>query len=114
MDGSMERARVRSARLLPRWLLLAGLAAGAGLAASGLITGENRALPPQAVARVNDRLILRDAWLRAVAAVAGERRGELTGADWTGWWMKNCWCSTAWRWGWPNTTPACETRWSPK
>jgi len=82
MDGSSGRVPVRSTTALPRWLLLAGLLAGAGLAASGLVTLDSgRRLPPQAVARINDRLILRDAWLRAVAAVAGERRGELTDAD---------------------------------
>jgi len=65
----------------PRWLLAAGLAAGAALAAAGLIAPPDRALPPNAVARVNDRLILRDQWLRAVAAVASERRSPLSEAD---------------------------------
>src|SRR5205823_1584452 len=32
-------------------------------------------------ARVNQHLILRDSWLRAVAAVASERRAPLTDAD---------------------------------
>lgn len=67
----------------PRWLLVAGLAAGATLAAAGLRPpgSADGSLPPQAVARVDDRLILRDAWLRAVAAVASERRTPLTAAD---------------------------------
>jgi hypothetical protein len=64
----------------PRWLLIAGLAAGAALAALGLRVAPGE-LPPEAVARVNDRLILRDAWLRAVASVASERRAALTEAD---------------------------------
>ena len=76
-----ERGAARGKPALPRWLLLAGLLAGAGIAASGLVTHTNKVLPAQAVARVNNRLILRDAWLRAVAAVAGERRGELSAAD---------------------------------
>lgn len=65
----------------PRWLLLAGLAAGVVLAASGLRAGPGPGLPSHAVARVNDQLILRDAWLRAVAAVAADRRTPLTDAD---------------------------------
>lgn len=68
----------------PRWLLVAGLALGASLAAAGLRgspASKSSALPPQAVARVNGHLILRDAWLRAVAAVASERRTPLTDAD---------------------------------
>ena len=65
-----------------RWLLVAGLAAGAALAAAGLKGGPaTPQLPPNAVARVNQQLILRDAWLRAVAAVASERRAPLTEAD---------------------------------
>ena len=67
-------------QMAPRWLLVAGLAAGAALAAAGLVApGGN--LPDGAVARVNDRLIQRDEWLRAVAAVASERRTPLTAAD---------------------------------
>lgn len=65
----------------PRVLLAAGLATGAVLAAAGLVAEPPGALPPAAVARVNDRLILRDAWLRAVAAVASERRAPLSDAD---------------------------------
>jgi hypothetical protein len=51
------------------------------MAASGVLDRRDDALPSQAVARVNERLILRDAWLRAVAAVSSERRTPLTGAD---------------------------------
>ncbi len=65
---------------IARTLLIAGLAAGMLMAASGVLERDD-ALPPQAVARVNDRLILRDAWLRAVAAVSSERRTPLTEAD---------------------------------
>lgn len=66
----------------PRWLLAAGLAAGAAFAAAGLRAGPGAAeLPPHAVARVNQQLILRDAWLRAVAAVASERRAPLSEAE---------------------------------
>lgn len=80
MGVSIEHGAARGKPALPRWLLLAGLLAGADIAAAGLVTS-GPGLPARAVARVNDRLILRDAWLRAVAAVAGERRGELTEAD---------------------------------
>ena len=67
---------------VPRVLLVLGLVGGAALAAAGLVVGTIQAdLPPQAVARVNQRLILRDAWLRAVAAVASERRAALTDED---------------------------------
>lgn len=67
---------------IPRWLLIIGLIGGAAVATAGLVVGDLPSdLPPQAVARVNERLILRDAWLRAVAAVASERRTPLTGED---------------------------------
>lgn len=71
----------RAAGAAPRWLLLAGLVAGALLAALGLRAAPRPALPPEAVARVADRLILREAWQRAVAAVAADRRAPLTPAD---------------------------------
>lgn len=64
-----------------RWLLRAGLIAGIVAAAAGVLVQPGDALPEQAVARVNERLILRDAWLRAVASVASERRTPLTEAD---------------------------------
>src|SRR5258706_15864606 len=65
---------------LPRWLLLAGLLSGIGLAAGDLILRRD-AMPDNVVARVNDKLIPRDAWLRAVAAVAAERRPPLPHPD---------------------------------
>jgi hypothetical protein len=66
----------------PRGLLLAGLVAGATLAAVGLRPAPAAPdLPAHAVARVNQQLIARDAWLRAVAAVAADRRTPLTDAD---------------------------------
>lgn len=66
---------------VPRGLLIAGLLIGIVMAATGVLRGERDTLPDQAVARVNDRLILRDTWLRAVTAVASERRTPLTDAD---------------------------------
>lgn len=65
----------------PRWLLLAGLAVGAGLGAVGLRAAPAPGLPPQAVASVDGRLILRDAWQRAVAAVSSDRRTPLSAED---------------------------------
>ncbi|HUP93215.1 MAG TPA: peptidylprolyl isomerase [Solimonas sp.] len=67
---------------IPRWLLLLGLAAGAAGAALNLAgprTGA--ALPADAVARVGERLILRDDWQRAIDAVASDRRTPLTDMD---------------------------------
>jgi len=75
LDSAARGARA------PRWLLLAGLAAGVVMGAAGLRAAPGERLPPDAVARVDHRLILRDAWLRAVAAVAADRRTPLTGAD---------------------------------
>ena len=51
------------------------------MAGFGLKAPAAASLPPGAVARVNQHLIPRDAWLRAVAAVASERRTPLTDAD---------------------------------
>lgn len=65
-----------------RGLLVAGMLAGMAAAAGTLVTGgSGTVLPEDAAARVNDHLISRDAWLRAVAAVASERRTPLTAAD---------------------------------
>jgi hypothetical protein len=61
-------------------LLLVGMFAGIGCAVYGLIRPE-AGLPEDAVARVNDRLILRADWERGVAAVANDRRTPLTAAD---------------------------------
>lgn len=66
---------------MPRALLCAGLAAGALLGAVGLRAAPAPALPPEAVARVDGQLILRDAWRRAVAAVAADRRAPLSADD---------------------------------
>lgn len=67
---------------LPRYLLAGGLVLGIGAAAVGVLRDQGpHALPTQAIAQVNGRLILRDAWLRAVAAVASERRTPLTEDD---------------------------------
>ena len=77
----METAEDVGAARAPRWLLVAGLAVGVLLAATGLRPERAHELPPHAVARVNQQLIPRDAWLRAVAAVASDRRAPLTDAD---------------------------------
>jgi hypothetical protein len=74
-DNAAQAARA------PRWLLVAGLAAGAALGAAGLRVAPAPALPPGAVARVDGQVILRDAWLRAVAAVESDRRAPLTEDD---------------------------------
>lgn len=62
-------------------LLIAGLLLGILMAASGVLQDGIAELPENAIARVNDRLILRDTWLRAVTAVASERRTPLTDED---------------------------------
>ncbi|HUS23438.1 MAG TPA: peptidylprolyl isomerase [Candidatus Binatia bacterium] len=74
---AVRRAAV--AARLPRLLLVTGLLSGIGAAALGLRPPPE--LPDGAVAVVNGQPILRDAWLRAVAAVASERREPLTAAD---------------------------------
>lgn len=67
---------------LARGLLTAGLLGGAALAAWPVLQSPgSEVLPDSAVARVGDRLILRDEWLRAVAAVASERRTPLDAED---------------------------------
>lgn len=67
---------------LSRSLFAAGLLAGAVAAAVQLVQREAAAaLPAEAVARVDDRLILRDEWLKAVAATASERRTPLSEAE---------------------------------
>ena len=77
----MTVLRDSAAGAAPRWLLVAGLATGAILAAVGLRAAPQHALPPEAAARVADRLILREAWQRAIAAVAADRRTPLTPQD---------------------------------
>jgi len=67
---------------LPRVLLAAGLAIGMLVAGASLVQQrQGTALPPGVVARVGPRLILRDEWLKAVAAVSSERRTPLTASD---------------------------------
>ncbi|MES3040616.1 MAG: hypothetical protein V4730_05590 [Pseudomonadota bacterium] len=62
-----------------RHFLLAGLLAGMLSAGYTLVRQVPIAgLPEAAVARVGERLILRDEWLKAVAAAASERRTPLT------------------------------------
>jgi hypothetical protein len=61
-------------------LLALGMVAGIGLAIVDLVGG-TAGLSGDAVARVNDRLILRADWERAVAAVATSRRTPLTSDD---------------------------------
>lgn len=62
-----------------RLLLIAGLLGGMLSAGYTLVRQVPAAgLPAEAVARVGDRLILRDEWLKAVAAAASERRTPLT------------------------------------
>lgn len=81
MDALLENEAARTSARVPRWLLIAGLLGGAAAAGIGLLAAPQRGLPPDAVARVNQHLIARDAWLRAVAAVAAERHTPLTDAD---------------------------------
>lgn len=70
----MSRTDTRS-----RLLLIAGLLAGLGAAGYSIVAQVPAAgLPDHAVARVGERLILRDEWLKAVAATASERRTPLT------------------------------------
>jgi hypothetical protein len=67
---------------LARGLLVLALGCGLALTAREVLQMPgDAALPAAAVARVGDELILRDEWLRAVAAVASERRTPLTDAD---------------------------------
>jgi hypothetical protein len=65
-----------------RVLLALGAAAGLATAAVSLVRGTGRpALAPDAVALVNDVPIRRDDYLRALGAVAGDRRTPLEDAD---------------------------------
>lgn len=74
--------RLPTADRLPRWLLVLGLVGGLLAAGHELLQRPpGPALPDAAVARVGTRLILRDEWLKAVAATASERRTPLTEAD---------------------------------
>ena len=67
---------------IPRLLLVLGLAGGLLAVGHELLQhAPGPPLPDAAVARVGSRLILRDEWLKAVAATASERRTPLTEAD---------------------------------
>lgn len=67
---------------MPRYLLIAGLLSGLLAAAYSVVEQVPAAgLPAQAIARVGERLILRDEWLKAVAATTSERRTPLTSAQ---------------------------------
>ena len=71
-----------TATTLPRWLLLVGLAAGLmGAAWSVVRQVPATGLPAHAIAQVCDQFILRDQWLKAIAAAASERRTTLTAAQ---------------------------------
>lgn len=65
-----------------RWLLALGVATGLATAVASLLGGDSaRALGPEALAVVNDTPIRREDYLRAIAAVAGDRRAPLGDAD---------------------------------
>jgi hypothetical protein len=65
-----------------RWLLALGAATGLAIAIGSLVGGGvERPLGPDAVALVNDTPIRRDDYLRALGAVATDRRTPLDGAD---------------------------------
>lgn len=71
-----------TATTLPRWLLLVGLAAGLmGAAWSVVRQVPATGLPAHTIAQVGDQFILRDQWLKAIAAAASERRTTLTAAQ---------------------------------
>jgi hypothetical protein len=65
-----------------RRLLALGAGTGLAIAAASIVSGPRRApLPPDAVAMVNDVAIRRDDYLRALGAVASDRRAPLDDAD---------------------------------
>jgi len=66
----------------PVWLLLAGAALGLGLAAFGLLEspGSQSELPPQAVARVGERVLRRVDYERVLAGVEQDLRGPVDAA----------------------------------
>jgi parvulin-like peptidyl-prolyl isomerase len=65
-----------------RWLLALGAATGLAIAAASLVSGTHRdAPPPDAVATVNDVVIRRDDYLRALGGIASDRRAPLDDAD---------------------------------
>ncbi len=67
-----------------RWLLLGGIVGGLALASLSALTGgapSQTAMPPGAVARVGDVMILRADLVRAVNAVSAGRRNVLNDTD---------------------------------
>jgi parvulin-like peptidyl-prolyl isomerase len=65
-----------------RWLLALGAATGLAIAAASIVSGtRGAALPSDAVAVVNDVAIRRDDYLRALGAVASDRRAALDDVD---------------------------------
>ncbi|MEO6698989.1 MAG: peptidylprolyl isomerase, partial [Paraperlucidibaca sp.] len=67
---------------MPRLLLITGLLGGMLAAGYSIVQQVPAAdLPAHVIARVGERLILRDEWLKAVAATTSERRTPLTTAQ---------------------------------
>jgi hypothetical protein len=77
MSIGEEAARSRRATVL----LVLGMVAGVGMAASGLMTRENHALPAGLVAMVNGESIRRDEYERLLAALDTDRRAGLSADD---------------------------------
>lgn len=78
----MQKADAIARVSTSRWLLILGLVGGAAVTAYGLMDhGPSDDLTTNNVALVNQRPISRDAWLRAVAAVASERNIPLAEGD---------------------------------
>jgi hypothetical protein len=78
-DPTADSTRAATAR--PAWLLLIGAAAGLALSAFGLLERIDprtaSGLPPEAVARVGDRVIRRVDYERVLAGVEGDLRGPV-------------------------------------
>jgi parvulin-like peptidyl-prolyl isomerase len=65
-----------------RWLLALGAATGLAIAAASLVSGTRRDVPPpDAIATVNDAVIRRDDYLRALAGIASDRRTPPDASD---------------------------------
>jgi parvulin-like peptidyl-prolyl isomerase len=76
MAAADESKRRRRAAIL----LVLGMAAGAGMAAWGLTTGERGGLPADLVARVNGQPIRSDEYERLLAALDADRRAPIDDA----------------------------------
>ena len=79
-ERSAERAGVRTAERRARVLLGLGAALGLALAAAGILHGDAAApaaLPDDAVAAVNGTLVRREAYERALQALAADRRDPI-------------------------------------